>query len=155
MSASKTTGNQAQLTDHRLSNLAMAAFVGDWKREKAENYDKICEKLGISNELIQKIRGAESVIKVRELGDGRYHVVRDSVFGPVDIKFKFGEEVEYTGLDGKQVKVTVYQLSPTKIEQKQKRGDLELNSIGEVNGNEMTQSIQHGGYTCKMTFKKI
>ncbi|CAL8099454.1 unnamed protein product [Calicophoron daubneyi] len=133
----------------------MAAFVGDWKREKAENFDKLFEKLGIPEELVQKVRETESVVKVRELGDGHFHVVRDSVFGPVDIKFKFGEEVEYTGLDGKQVKVTIRQLSPTKMEQKQKRGDLELTFIGEVNGNEMTQTIEHEGLTCKITFKKI
>ncbi|XP_047422873.1 fatty acid-binding protein, intestinal [Sciurus carolinensis] len=130
------------------------AFVGTWKVDRSENYDKFMEKMGIN--LVKRKLAAHDNLKLVISQEGnRFTVKESSNFRSIDIVFELGITFTYSLADGTELSGT-WSLEGNKLVGRFKRTDngKELNTVREITGDELIQTYMYEGVEAKRIFRK-
>lgn len=96
----------------------MDKFVGKWRLEESENFDKYMEAVGVGFMLRKVATTLKPDLVFAADGEG-WKMRTESTFKTTEIGFKLGEEFEEETADGRKMKTTMT-LDENKLVQSQK-----------------------------------
>jgi len=117
------------------------AFVGTWKMESSENFDKYMEAVGVNVPMAKLGSVAKPTVTISVEGD-TWNLKSETLFKNSKIQFQLGVEFDETTADDRQMKTT-FTLDGNKLIQDQK-GSIPSVITREVNGDKMTVLCKAG-----------
>ncbi|XP_063042804.1 fatty acid-binding protein, intestinal-like isoform X1 [Engraulis encrasicolus] len=129
-------------------------FNGTWKADRAENYDKFMEQMGI-NFMKRKLAEHDNLkITITQTGN-QFHIVESSTFRTKEIDFTLGTAFDYALADGTEVSGT-WNLEGEMLKGAFTRKDngKVLTTTRTLVSGELVQSYNYDGVDAKRIFKK-
>ncbi|KAK6190695.1 hypothetical protein SNE40_002500 [Patella caerulea] len=130
----------------------MAALVGKWKFESADNLDGFMEKLGIPENMREMARSGKPEVELSQ--DGDQWSIKTCMGDKVkDVKFKLGVEFDNTTLTGDTVKSLINLNGDAMVEKYNWKGfDIQIER--QVIGGKLVSTFTTGDVTAKIYFTK-
>ncbi|KAK3865256.1 hypothetical protein Pcinc_029123 [Petrolisthes cinctipes] len=131
----------------------MAPIAGTYKNETSENFEEFMEKLGVGLMLRKLGSKAKPTVELSE-ENGVWTLKTISTMKTTELKFKLGEEVDETSLDGRECK-TVFTIVDGKLIQDQKSTKGKgAKFTREFTDTHMTMIAECDGVTSKRVYKR-
>ncbi|XP_030047644.1 fatty acid-binding protein, intestinal-like isoform X3 [Microcaecilia unicolor] len=129
-------------------------FVGTWKLDRSENYEKLLEKMGVDEEKRKLAAHDNMKLKIKQNGK-QFSVHESSVFRTIDINFTVTELLQYSLADGLEL-VGAWKLNGDIMEGEFTRKDNKkvLKTTREIVGGELVQTNLYEGVEAKRIFKR-
>ncbi|ESO83054.1 hypothetical protein LOTGIDRAFT_223001 [Lottia gigantea] len=80
-------------------------FVGHWKLEKSDNFDEYMKSMGV-NVILRKVGNSITNYEEIRVDGDNWEIYITSTFKNQTLKFKLGEEIDETTMDGRKCKST-------------------------------------------------
>ncbi|NWW73441.1 FABPL protein, partial [Climacteris rufus] len=126
------------------------SFTGKYELQSKENFEPFMKALGISDELIQKVKDAKTITEIEQ--DGKKFKITSTAGSKVlKNQFTIGEECEMELPNGEKVKALVQMEGNNKLIATLKG----VKSVTELNGDTLTNVMTMGDLTCKRISKRI
>ncbi|KAH9279083.1 Fatty acid-binding -like protein 1 [Echinococcus granulosus] len=132
----------------------MEAFLGTWKMEKSEGFDKIMERLGVDFVTRKMGNLVKPNLIVTDLGGGKYKMRSESTFKTTECSFKLGEKFKEVTPDSREVtSLITVENGVMKHEQDDKTKVTYIERV--VEGNELKATVKVDEVVCVRTYSKV
>ncbi|MTV28711.1 lipocalin/fatty-acid binding family protein, partial [Nitriliruptoraceae bacterium ZYF776] len=131
----------------------MEPFIGNWKMEKSEGFDKIMERLGVDFVTRKMGNLMKPSLIISDLGDGKYNMRSESKFKTTEFTFKLGEKFKEVTPDSREVmSLITVENGVLKQEQVGKGKTTYIDRV--IEGNELKATVKVDELVCVRTYVK-
>ncbi|CDS38171.1 Fatty acid-binding -like protein 2 [Echinococcus granulosus] len=131
----------------------MEPFIGTWKMEKSEGFDKIMERLGVDYFTRKMGNMMKPNLIISDLGDGRYNMRSESKFKTSEFSFKLGEQFKEVTPDSREV-MSMLTVEDGVLKQEQVGKDKTTYIDRVVDGNELRATVKADELVCVRTYSR-
>ncbi|VDM35194.1 unnamed protein product [Hydatigera taeniaeformis] len=132
----------------------MEAFIGTWKNESSEDFDKIMERLKVNPELRKMGNTIKPNFIISDMGGGKYNMRLESSVKIIDTTFKLGEKFKEVTPDSREV-TSLITLDHNVLKQEQVGPDRTVYIDREVDGNTMKMIVKVDELVSTRTYSKV
>uniref|UniRef100_A0A0P4VPE9 Cytosolic fatty-acid binding proteins domain-containing protein n=1 Tax=Scylla olivacea TaxID=85551 RepID=A0A0P4VPE9_SCYOL len=129
-------------------------FDGKFLLDTSDNFEEFMKALGVGIMLRKLGSSSKPTVEFSVGDDGTWVMKTVSTLKTTEVKFKLGEEITETTLDGRECK-TVFSLEGNKLTQMQNaQKGKSAKYVREFNDNEMITIAECDGVVSKRTYKR-